>query len=116
MPWIGRCIQKSNELLSLIDMSEPGILTRDLSKHLGVISHEKREAAINSYLEGVSNMEEAIYGTSPYHLKFGFSNSMSVLAYLVRMEPYTSIFIDQNGRLDHPDRMLSNVEVGWTRV
>jgi len=37
-------------------------------------------------------------------------NNVAALSYLIRWEPYTSIFIRQNQRLDHPNRMFSDME------
>jgi hypothetical protein len=34
-----------------------------------------------------------IYGAEKYHLKFGFSNRIFSLGYLIRMEPFTDNFI-----------------------
>jgi len=35
---------------------------------------------------------------------------------MVRIEPYTSLFIKYNSRLDHPDRMLSDSLALWKKV
>ena len=58
-------------------------------------------------------MEIEIYGEDPYNLKFGYMNSQICLSYLVRIEPFTSLFIDYNGKLDHPDRMLNDCLSLW---
>lgn len=38
------------------------------------------------------------------------------MSYLVRIEPFTSLFIEYNGKLDHPDRMLSDILGLWKKV
>ena len=43
-------------------------------------------------------------------------NNQICLSYLVRIEPFTSAFIEYNGKLDHPDRMLSDVLGLWKKV
>ena len=47
-----------------------------------------------------------IYGAEKYHLKFGFSNRIFSLGYLIRMEPFTDNFIKVNDGLDNPDRIF----------
>jgi hypothetical protein len=91
-------------------------LTRDLSKHTGVISDEKKAVAIKNYNDEISEYEISTYGSRPMNLKFGYSSSLLVFSYLIRIEPYTSIFIDQNGKLDGPNRMFSDVAEEWYKV
>ena len=43
-------------------------------------------------------------------------NTQVCLSYLVRIEPFTSLFISYNGKLDHADRMLSNCIGLWRKV
>ena len=43
-------------------------------------------------------------------------NNQIWMSYLVRIEPFTSLFIEYNGKLDHPDRMLSDVLGLWRKV
>lgn len=54
-----------------------------------------------------------IYGSQPYHLKFGFSNRIFSLGYLIRMEPYTDNFIKVNDGLDNPDRIFYSFADQW---
>jgi len=49
------------------------------------------------------------YGKEPHNLKyllknftqfrFGYSNIFSVMSYLIRVEPFTSIFVNVNGKM-----------------
>jgi hypothetical protein len=57
---------------------------------------------LTSPIEG----DAMVYGDEQYNLKFGFSNRVSVLGYLIRMEPFTDIFVKINGGLDNPDRIF----------
>lgn len=100
---------------------------RNLAVHLGIVSDSKREKAIQTYNDDIEEFEEVRFfakiiddlwkRSSPFKVsscliilfRFGYSNSLSVLSYLVRVEPYSSIFIDQNGKLDNPNRMISDV-------
>lgn len=43
-------------------------------------------------------------------------NSQICLSHLVRIEPFTSLFIDYNGKMDHPDRVLSECTSLWWKV
>lgn len=57
-----------------------------------------------------------IYGDQKYHLKFGFSNRILALGYLLRMEPFTDNFIMVNGGLDNPDRIFYSFKEQWRSV
>jgi Beige/BEACH domain len=62
-------------------------------------------------LETYSKNEDAnvIYGDEKFHIKFGFSNKLFSLAYLIRLEPFTDSFIQVNQALDNPDRLMYNI-------
>ena len=49
-------------------------------------------------------------------MKFGISNRMLVLGYLLRMEPFTDNFILVNGGLDNPDRLFYSLKEQWRSV
>ena len=71
---------------------------------------------INNYSKELQEGEICIYGEKEHNLRFGYSNSMYVLLNLIRIEPYTSIFIDENNKFDSANRMMSNVEEEWVKV
>lgn len=50
-----------------------------------------------------------MYGTEPFNLKFGFSNKMFSLAYLIRMEPFTDSFHKVNTNMENPDRVMYSI-------
>jgi hypothetical protein len=122
--------QEENKLEPIVeDDAEPTLATveeeistnrsmeiRNLKFHTGRLTEEKDTIISNCYDEGVNEFEAHLYGDSSFHLKFGFSNSQSTLANLVRVAPYSEIFIDYNGKLDHPDRMVSNYQDMWGKV
>ena len=89
---------------------------RNLRLHTGRIWKAKEQSWSTSYEEGIWEFETEIYGESPFHIKFGFSNSQIVLSHLIRIYPYTDLFIWYNGKLDHPDRMVSNYNEQWNKV
>ena len=131
MPWIGPCgwnkkdefnksenEAKSNNNLDIVQANsiKPDERFRDLLKTWGVLGEEKQKLAEKKYQWGAQKIEAPIYGEEPYNLKFGYMNTQVCLSYLVRIEPYTSLFIDYNGKLDHADRMLSNWVELWIKV
>ena len=70
--------------------------------------------AMNQY----SKDEDAnmIYGDDRFHLKFGYSNKMYSLAYLIRLDPFTDSFIQVNKNLDNPDRIMYSIQEQWKSV
>jgi hypothetical protein len=88
---------------------------RDLTKCSGVLSDKKLEVAKQQY-ENSTEGDEMIYGPEKYHLKFGFSNRLLALGYLLRMEPFTDNFVNVNGGLDNPDRIFYSFKDQWRSV
>ena len=89
-PWILHDYQ-SPTFEQLSANIQKGEALRDLTKHSGVLSQAKHEYA-KAQFEKDDDMAQ-IYGTEPFNLKFGFSNRMFSLAYLIRLEPFTDSFI-----------------------
>ena len=129
MPWVGPCgcnkieefTKSENEAKSTVETVSATNLNneemfRDLKKTSGVLGEDKKKLAISKYKAGAQEIEAAIYGNDPYNLKFGYMNTQVCLSYLVRIEPFTSLFINYNGKLDHADRMLSNCIGLWSKV
>lgn len=53
-------------------------------------------------------------GEEPYYYGSHYSNAGSVLHYLVRVEPFTQLFLDfQSGRFDAADRMFHDLKHTW---
>jgi beige protein homolog 1 len=80
---------------------------RDLTLHTGILSTAKKEYAENQFKK--DDDMRTIYGDDPFHLKFGYSNRMFSLAYLIRLEPFTDSFIQVNKNLDNPDRIMYSI-------
>jgi len=93
---------------------QKGEALRDLTKHTGVLSQHKLEYAKAQY-EKDDDMAQ-IYGADPFNLKFGFSNRMFSLAYLIRLEPFTDSFIQVNKNLDNPDRIVYSIADQYNSV
>lgn len=98
------------------DNIDDSLKLRDLKLHTARLWKMKEQSWAISYEEGVSEFETEIYGESAFNIKFGFSNSQLVLSNLIRIYPYTNLFIIYNGKLDHPDRMVSSYNDQWRKV
>jgi WD40 repeat protein len=96
---------------------------RDLSKPISIQDESKIEKYVTNYefLEGeykrASEEEKGSIVPVPYHYGSHFSNSGIVLHYLVRVFPYTKMFLDyQDKHFDVPDRTFHNMESTWRLV
>ncbi|XP_035312092.1 neurobeachin isoform X2 [Cricetulus griseus] len=50
----------------------------------------------------------------PYHYNTHYSTATSALSWLVRIEPFTTFFLNANdGKFDHPDRTFSSIARSW---
>lgn len=90
-----------------LDLSQPSNY-RDLSKPIGALNPSRREYFEERY-ESWEN--ETI---PPFHYGTHYSTSAFVLNWLIRIEPFTSMFLAlQGGKFDHPDRLFSSVALSW---
>ncbi|KAG1874893.1 beach-domain-containing protein [Suillus subluteus] len=79
-PWV------LNDYVSeVLDLSSPNVF-RDLTKPMGALTAERREAAEARYANLGSVDEE------PFHYGTHFSSSMIVCHFNIRMQPFTSMF------------------------
>ena len=112
-----------------LDLADPETF-RDLSKPMGAQTPERVQQFQKRYSEWDDSTGEA----GPYHCKFfielctnecfkilnffkdgtHYSSAMIVASYLVRLEPFTQIFLRlQGGCFDLPDRMFHSVREQW---
>ncbi|KAH9489603.1 Neurobeachin-like protein 1 [Bulinus truncatus] len=88
-----------------LDLDNPKSF-RDLSKPIGVVNQRNEEEVREKYdtFEDPSGMIEKFhYGTH-------YSNAASVMHYLVRVEPFTTLHIElQSGKFDVADRQFHSV-------
>ncbi|XP_075598114.1 neurobeachin isoform X2 [Balearica regulorum gibbericeps] len=90
-----------------LDLTLPGNF-RDLSKPIGALNPKRAVF----YAERYETWEDD--QTPPYHYNTHYSTSTSTLAWLVRIEPFTTFFLNANdGKFDHPDRTFSSVARSW---
>lgn len=87
----------------ILDLSKKASY-RDLSLPMGALTPARREEALERYqaMEGV--------GEPPFHYGTHYSSSMIVCGYMIRLSPFTEIFLAlQGGTFDLADRLFSSV-------
>ena len=91
-----------------LDLSSPNNF-RDLSKPIGALNQSRRE-----YFETRYNSWEHDQ-IPPFHYGTHYSTSAFTLNYLIRLEPFTSMFLAlQGGKFDHPNRLFSSMRASWS--
>jgi hypothetical protein len=104
-PWI--IADYRSEILNLDDPCT----YRDLSKPIGALNPERLE----KFQERYSTFEDPII--PKFHYGSHYSSAGTVLYYLFRVEPYTTLSIQlQGGKFDHADRMFSDLSGTWDSV
>ncbi len=94
-PWV-----LSDYKSSTIDLNDSSIY-RDLSRPIGALDPKR----LQQILERYKSFEDPSGFIKKFHYGSHYSSSASVLFYLLRLEPFTSLHIDlQGGKFDHPDR------------
>ncbi|XP_064610079.1 neurobeachin-like isoform X2 [Liolophura sinensis] len=90
-----------------LDLSQPSNY-RDLSKPIGALNPARRAFFEERY---TSWEHEQI---PPFHYGTHYSTSAFTLNWLIRMEPFTSIFLNfQGGKFDHANRTFFSVSQAW---
>ncbi|KAF8656375.1 hypothetical protein HU200_060757 [Digitaria exilis] len=102
-PWI--VADYKSRVLNLDDPST----YRDLSKPIGALNPER----LKKFQERYSTFEDPII--PKFHYGSHYSSAGTVLYYLFRVEPFTTLSIQlQGGKFDHADRMFSDLSGTWT--
>uniref|UniRef100_A0A1B0D3F4 BEACH domain-containing protein n=1 Tax=Phlebotomus papatasi TaxID=29031 RepID=A0A1B0D3F4_PHLPP len=90
-----------------LDLSQPSNY-RDLSKPIGALNPSRR-AYFEERYDSWDN--DTIL---PFHYGTHYSTAAFVLNWLLRVEPFTTMFLAlQGGKFDHPDRLFSSVSLSW---
>ncbi|XP_006879701.1 PREDICTED: neurobeachin [Elephantulus edwardii] len=90
-----------------LDLTLPGNF-RDLSKPVGALNPKRAVF----YAERYEAWEDD--QNPPHHYNTHYSTAMWTLSWLVRIEPFTTFFLNANdGKFDHPDRTFSSVARSW---
>ncbi|MQL97976.1 hypothetical protein Taro_030667, partial [Colocasia esculenta] len=104
-PWI--LADYSSKTLDLGDPSS----YRDLSKPIGALNEER----LKKFQERYSSFDDPVI--PKFHYGSHYSSAGTVLYYLVRVEPFTTLAIQlQGGKFDHADRMFSDISATWNGV
>ncbi|KAJ8263051.1 hypothetical protein COCON_G00155080 [Conger conger] len=92
-----------------LDLSNPKTF-RNLSKPMGAQTEDR----LTQYKKRFKDWEDPNGETPAYHYGTHYSSAMIVASYLVRMEPFTQIFLRlQGGHFDLADRMFHSVQEAW---
>jgi hypothetical protein len=103
-PWI-LADYDSDEL----NLNDPATF-RDLSKPMGAQTIDRLKQFEKRYLE----WEDPTGETPPYHYGTHYSSAMIVASYLLRLEPFTQIFLRlQGGHFDLADRLFHSIKDNW---
>ncbi|KAJ8919585.1 hypothetical protein NQ315_002207 [Exocentrus adspersus] len=90
-----------------LDLSQPSNY-RDLSKPIGALNPSRRAY----FEERYSTWEHE--SIPPFHYGTHYSTSAFVFNWLIRMEPFTTMFLSlQGGKFDYPNRLFSSVSLSW---
>uniref|UniRef100_A0A4W5QEE0 Neurobeachin n=1 Tax=Hucho hucho TaxID=62062 RepID=A0A4W5QEE0_9TELE len=90
-----------------LDLTLPGNF-RDLSKPIGALNPKRAVF----YAERYETWEED--QTPPNHYNTHYSTANSTLLWLLRIEPFTTFFLNaNNNKFDHPDRTFSAITRSW---
>uniref|UniRef100_A0A183SJX9 UDENN domain-containing protein n=1 Tax=Schistocephalus solidus TaxID=70667 RepID=A0A183SJX9_SCHSO len=102
-PWV-LCNYTSKEL----DLNEPANY-RDLSKPIGALDPARKAFFDDRFASWDDESQPAFhYGTH-------YSTAAFVLNYLIRLEPFTTLFLNmQGGKFDHPNRLFHSIESTWS--
>ncbi|XP_027006009.2 lysosomal-trafficking regulator isoform X2 [Tachysurus fulvidraco] len=103
----------------MLDLQDPTIY-RNLSKPIAVQSKEKEDRYVANYryLEDEykkgAREDDPMPPVQPYHYGSHYSNSGTVLHFLVRMPPFTKMFLAyQDQSFDIPDRTFHSMKTTW---
>lgn len=104
-PWI-----LSDYSSKTLDLSNPSSY-RDLSKPVGALSDDR----LKKIQERYSSFNDPVI--PKFHYGSHYSSAGTVLYYLMRVEPFTTLSIQlQGGKFDHADRMFSDISATWNGV
>ncbi|KAL4338491.1 hypothetical protein HN51_048684 [Arachis hypogaea] len=104
-PWI-----LSDYSSESLDLSNPSSY-RDLSKPIGALNPDR----LKKFQERYASFNDPVI--PKFHYGSHYSSAGTVLYYLVRVEPFTTLAIKlQGGKFDHADRMFSDVSTTWNGV
>jgi lysosomal-trafficking regulator len=93
----------------VLDLKAPGSF-RKLSKTISTQHEEMEEHYVTNYKYLAQSMAENPTVMKPYHYSSHYSNSGSILHFLVRLPPFTNMFLNyQDHNFDIPDRTFHSM-------
>ncbi|XP_012557946.1 neurobeachin isoform X1 [Hydra vulgaris] len=102
-PWILKNYESST--LDLEDSNN----YRDLSKPIGALNPFR----LGQFVERFNTWDESS-GVPPFHYGTHYSTGGFVMNWLLRLEPFASLFLSlQGGKFDHPLRTFSSIMRAW---
>ncbi|CAN4125733.1 unnamed protein product [Withania somnifera] len=104
-PWVISDYTSTN-----LDLANPSAY-RDLSKPVGALNPDR----LRKFQERYSSFDDPVI--PKFHYGSHYSSAGTVLYYLIRLEPFTTLSIQlQGGKFDHADRMFSDIAATWKSV
>ncbi|KAH7276959.1 hypothetical protein KP509_39G028100 [Ceratopteris richardii] len=104
-PWILADYTSQN-----LELDNPKVY-RDLSKPVGALNPNRLE----KFLEEYNNFDDTVI--PPFHYGSHYSSASTVLYYLMRIEPFTTLSKQlHGGKFDHADHMFSDIGANWNGV
>ncbi|XP_025413639.1 neurobeachin isoform X3 [Sipha flava] len=101
-PWV-LTNYESNEM----DLGLPSNY-RDLSKPIGALNPSRKAYFEERYGSWEND------SIPPFHYGTHYSTAAFVLNWLIRIEPFTTMFLAlQGGKFDHPNRLFSSIALSW---
>ncbi|GAM17220.1 hypothetical protein SAMD00019534_003950 [Acytostelium subglobosum LB1] len=98
LPWV-----LADYTSTTLDLSNPGVY-RDLSKPVGALDPDR----LKVFRERYDTFDDPVI--PKFYYGSHYSSAGIVLFYMIRMEPFTSHFLQlQGGRFDHADRMFDSI-------
>ncbi|MBA0646226.1 hypothetical protein Goklo_014205 [Gossypium klotzschianum] len=93
-----------------LDLADPSAF-RDLSKPIGALNPDR----LKKFQERYASFDDSVI--PKFHYSSHYSSAGTVLYYLVRVEPFTSLSIQMQGRnFGQADRVFSDVAATWKGV
>ncbi|XP_060803751.1 lysosomal-trafficking regulator [Amyelois transitella] len=103
----------------ILDLNEPASF-RDLAKPMAIQNKNREQHYIKTYNDLAAARREGcspVVAQSPHHYASLYSNSGGVLHYLVRLPPFTELFLNyQDNNFDMPDRTFHSMITTWRLI
>ncbi|XP_047019222.1 uncharacterized protein LOC124629737 isoform X2 [Helicoverpa zea] len=103
----------------ILDLNDPASF-RDLAKPMAVQNKTREQHYINIYNDLKAARREGcspLLSRQPHHYASLYSNSGGVLHYLVRVPPFTELFLNyQDNNFDMPDRTFHSLATTWRLI